>query len=123
LAGAGPQPSGPAAEDDPADVLEAGDLTLDGERFRAAWKGKAVTLTVTEFRILRSLARRPGVVKDRDALLSEAFPQDAYMGDRSVDCHIKRIRRKLCESDPGFDGIETVYGLGYRWRDGGRGEG
>jgi len=116
-------PDGPAAGDDPSETVQAGGLTLDGARFRAEWNGTAVKLTVTEFRILRCLARRPGVVKDRDALLAEAFPQDAYMGDRSVDCHIKRIRRKLGGADSGFDGIETVYGLGYRWRDGNRGEG
>ena len=57
-------------------------------------------------------------MRSREELLSAAFPQDAYMSDRTVDCHIKRIRRKLMETDPGFDGIETIYGLGYRWRGG-----
>ena len=75
-----------------------------------------VRLTVTEFRILASLAREPGVVRSREQLLAEAFPQDAYMSDRTVDCHIKRIRKKLEDADAGFDAIETLYGLGYRWR-------
>jgi two-component system response regulator ChvI len=101
-----------------ADPVSSGLLSLDARRFTAAWDGHPVRLTVTEFRILASLVRQPGFVRSREQLLAEAFPQDSYMSDRTVDCHIKRIRRKLAEAAPGFDGIETLYGLGYRWREG-----
>ncbi len=105
--------SAPSAED----VVAAGPLHLDAERFAVSWKGSSVKLTVTEFRILAALARMPGYVRSREDLLAAAFPQDSYMSDRTVDCHIKRIRKKLADADPGCDGIETVYGLGYRWRE------
>jgi two-component system response regulator ChvI len=98
------------------DNVAVGSLTLDTERFTAAWKGSPVRLTVTEFRILHALARQPGYVRTREQLLAEAFPHDAYMSDRTIDCHIRRIRGKLEELDDGYDGIETLYGLGYRLR-------
>ncbi len=98
------------------DNVAVGSLTLDTERFTAAWKGSPVRLTVTEFRILHALARQPGYVRTREQLLAEAFPHDAYMSDRTIDCHIRRIRGKLEELDVGYDGIETLYGLGYRLR-------
>ena len=91
-----------------------GDLLLDPPRLAASWRGVPVRLTVTEFRILASLARDPGVVRTREQLLAAAFPLDAAMSDRTVDTHVKRIRRKLEEADAGFDAIEAVYGLGYR---------
>jgi two-component system response regulator ChvI len=103
-----------------ADTVAAGPLVMDADRFTASWKGEPIRLTVTEFRILASLARGPGFVRSREDLLEAAFPHDAYMSDRTVDCHIKRVRRKLEEADPAFDGIETVYGLGYRWREAAR---
>jgi DNA-binding response OmpR family regulator len=103
----------PSAED----IVAAGPLHLDAERFTVSWKGSSIKLTVTEFRILAALARMPGYVRSREDLLAAAFPQDSYMSDRTVDCHIKRIRKKLADADPGCDGIETVYGLGYRWRE------
>jgi two-component system response regulator ChvI len=103
----------PSAED----IVAAGPLNLDAERFAVSWKGSSIKLTVTEFRILAALARMPGYVRSREDLLAAAFPQDSYMSDRTVDCHIKRIRKKLADADPGCDGIETVYGLGYRWRE------
>jgi len=103
----------PSAED----VVAAGPLHLDAERFAVSWKGSSIKLTVTEFRILAALARMPGYVRSREDLLAAAFPQDSYMSDRTVDCHIKRIRKKLADADPGCDGIQTVYGLGYRWRE------
>jgi DNA-binding response OmpR family regulator len=103
----------PTAED----AVAAGPLHLDVERFAVSWKGSPLKLTVTEFRILAALARMPGYVRSREDLLAAAFPQDSYMSDRTVDCHIKRIRKKLADADPGCDGIETVYGLGYRWRE------
>jgi len=99
-----------------ADVVSVGFLNLDTRRYTAAWKGSALRLTVTEFRILHALARQPGYVRTREQLLAEAFPQDAYMSDRTIDCHIRRIRGKLEDLEDGFDGIETLYGLGYRLR-------
>jgi two-component system response regulator ChvI len=89
---------------------------MDAKRFAASWKSRTVRLTVTEFRILNALARQPGYVRTREQLLAEAFPQDSYMSDRTIDCHIRRIRAKLENVDKGFDGIETLYGLGYRLR-------
>ena len=99
-----------------AGPVVVGPLTLDTRRFIAEWKGSPVRLTVTEFRILHALARQPGYVRTREQLLSEAFPQDSYMSDRTIDCHIRRIRGKLEDLDEAFDGIETLYGLGYRFR-------
>ncbi len=103
--------------------IEAGDLVLDLDRHEARWAGAALGLTVTEFRILRALARRPGHVKTRDQLMTEAYPDDAYVAERTIDSHIKRLRRKLAGASsegPSSDGapevIETVYGLGYRFR-------
>jgi two-component system response regulator ChvI len=98
------------------DTLRVGPLSLDTRRFTAAWDETPVRLTVTEFRILHALARQPGYVRTREQLLAEAFPHDSYMSDRTIDCHIRRIRGKLEELDEGFDGIETLYGLGYRLR-------
>ena len=95
--------------------LRVGALELDGPRHTARWKEQAVRLTVTEFRMLQCLARQPGVVKTREQLLAEGFPHDQYMSDRTVDTHIKRLRRKLAAADPDFDGIQTIYGLGYRY--------
>jgi two-component system response regulator ChvI len=97
------------------ELLRVGPLELDGPRHTARWKDRAVRLTVTEFRMLQCLARQPGVVKTREQLLAEGFPHDQYMSDRTVDTHIKRLRRKLAEADPAFAGIETIYGLGYRY--------
>ena len=96
--------------------VSSGPLTLDARRFTASWNGQPVRFTVTEFRILHALARQEGFVKTREQLLAEAFPQDSSMSDRTIDCHIRRIRAKLQLIDDGFDGIETLYGLGYRWR-------
>lgn len=100
-----------------ARVLRAGPLVLDSDRHEARWGEEPLRLTVTEFRVLRSLARHPGHVKTRDQLLAEAYPEDAYVADRTVDSHIKRLRRKLEAADPAADPIETVYGLGYRFRE------
>ena len=79
------------------------------------WDDKAVTLTVTEFLILEALAQRPGVVKSRNQLLDVAYQDDVYVDDRTIDSHIKRIRRKFRGADPEFDAIETLYGVGYRF--------
>jgi two-component system response regulator ChvI len=97
-------------------ILEAGRLRLDLRRYQAHWAGVAVPLTVTEFLLLQALARHPGHVKTRAQLLEEGYPHDAYASDRTIDSHVKRLRKKLVEADPQFDSIETVYGLGYRFR-------
>ena len=108
----------PVGREPPAEEpVATGALVLDTRKFTAEYAGRPVRLTVTEFRILASLAREPGVVRSREQLLADAFPQDAYMSDRTVDCHIKRIRKKMAEAETGFDGVETLYGLGYRWRE------
>jgi len=112
----GPRAPEAAREGTETDIVNVGPLSLDTRRFTAAWNNAPVRLTVTEFRILHSLARQPGYVRTREQLLAEAFPHDAYMSDRTIDCHIRRIRGKLEDLDEGFDGIETLYGLGYRLR-------
>jgi two-component system response regulator ChvI len=96
-------------------LLEAGSLRLDLQRYTAAWKGREVALTVTEFLLLQALARHPGHVKTRDQLMQHAYPDNTFVSDRTIDSHVKRVRRKLEEIDPAFASIETVYGLGYRF--------
>jgi two-component system response regulator ChvI len=100
--------------------LERGQLVMDQERHTCTWKGEPVTLTVTEFLILHSLAQRPGVVKSRDALMDSAYDEQVYVDDRTIDSHIKRLRKKFKAVDDDFDMIETLYGVGYRFRDTGR---
>jgi two-component system response regulator ChvI len=97
--------------------LREGELELDLQRYTVRWKGRAVTLTVTEFMMLHALVRYPGHVKTRKQLHQDGYPHDAYVSDRTIDSHIKRLRRKLEDVDPLFDRIETVYGLGYRYRE------
>lgn len=97
------------------DTIECGSLHLDVQRFTLHWKNTHVPLTVTEFRILQALIAHPGHVKTRQNLMEKAFPHDGFMSDRTVDCHIKRLRKKISAVDPGFAGIETIYGLGYRF--------
>ena len=92
-----------------------GRLTMDPARHKVEWDGKPVTLTVTEFLILETLAQRPGVVKSRNQLLDVAYHDDVYVDDRTIDSHIKRIRRKFRAIAPDFDAIETLYGVGYRF--------
>lgn len=98
-------------------ALTAGELVLDEDRCYASWRGKALALTVTEFRILRCLAEQPGYIKSRDQLMAAAFPEDNFPNDRAADSHIKRIRKKLLDLDRDFTELEAVYGLGYRWRE------
>jgi two-component system, OmpR family, response regulator ChvI len=98
-------------------ILDCGSLRLDLRRYQASWHGKPLPLTVTEFTLLHALVRHPGHVKTRAQLLEEGYPNDAYVSDRTIDSHIKRLRRKLADADPEFAGIETVYGLGYRYRE------
>jgi two-component system response regulator ChvI len=106
------------AQPDPEQpLLERGRLTMDPARHKVVWNGKDVVLTVTEFMILEALAQRPGVVKSRNQLLDIAYQDDVYVDDRTIDSHIKRIRRKFRAVDPQFDAIETLYGVGYRFED------
>jgi two-component system response regulator ChvI len=107
-----------ASHDQPEQpLLDRGRLTMDPARHKVRWEGKDVTLTVTEFLILEALAQRPGVVKSRNQLLDIAYHDDVYVDDRTIDSHIKRIRRKFRSVDPEFDAIETLYGVGYRFDD------
>lgn len=103
------------AEDAP---VVRGDLILDPARHAASWKGEPVTLTVTEFLLVRALAQRPGLVKSRDQLLDAAYGEGAYVDDRTIDSHIKRLRKKFKVVDADFQQIETLYGVGYKYRDG-----
>jgi two-component system response regulator ChvI len=96
-------------------LIERGRLVMDPARHKVLWDGKDVTLTVTEFLILEALAQRPGVVKSRNQLLDIAYQDDVYVDDRTIDSHIKRIRRKFRGADPEFDAIETLYGVGYKF--------
>jgi len=107
-----PEEALPEAE---APRLERGRLAMDPERHRVMWDGKSVTLTVTEFLILEALAQRPGVVKSRNQLMDVAYQDDIYVDDRTIDSHIKRLRRKFREADADFKAIETLYGVGYRF--------
>jgi two-component system response regulator ChvI len=100
------------------ELLRVGELELDLRRYTARWKGAAIPLTVTEFMILHALARRPGHVKTRDQLMTEGYPHDTFVSDRTIDSHIKRIRKKFLVIDESFEGVETVYGLGYRYTEG-----
>jgi len=103
-------------EPEPA-PLDRGRLVMDPARHKVVWKGRDVSLTVTEFLILEALAQRPGVVKTRNQLLDVAYHDDVYVDDRTIDSHIKRMRRKFRAIDPEFDAIETLYGAGYKFED------
>ena len=94
-----------------------GRLSMDPARHRVSWDGRDVTLTVTEFMILEALAQRPGVVKSRNQLMDVAYQDDIYVDDRTIDSHIKRMRRKFREVDGAFKAIETLYGVGYRFAE------
>jgi two-component system response regulator ChvI len=106
---------GDGVREAPDRPLVVGELTLDPLRLSAAWKGSPVMLTVTEFLLLQSLVRRPGVVRTREQLMEDAYPDRVSVSDRTIDSHVKRIRRKFAAVDPSFDGIEGVYGAGYRY--------
>ncbi|MGB8527667.1 MAG: response regulator transcription factor [Rhodoplanes sp.] len=108
---------GPPKETASAKVLERGQLRIDPERHTCTWKGKAVSLTVTEFLILQALAQRPGAVKSRNALMDAAYDDQVYVDDRTIDSHIKRLRKKFKQTDDDFDMIDTLYGVGYRFRE------
>ena len=111
-----PRDTGTVVEDK-SKVLERGKLKMDPERHTCVWDNRPVTLTVTEFLILQSLAARPGVVKSRDALMDAAYDDQVYVDDRTIDSHIKRLRKKFKAVDSSFDVIETLYGVGYRFKE------
>ena len=118
--------SGPVREADPEEeprapdgpLIERGRLAMDPARHRVTWDGRPVSLTVTEFLILECLAQRPGVIKSRNQLMDAAYPDDVFVDDRTVDSHIKRMRRKFRSIDNEFGAIETLYGAGYSFADG-----
>lgn len=113
--------SGTQSKSGSEDVIKSmkrGRLRLDVDRHECLWDGEIVNLTITEFYILQSLAARPGFVKSRDALMDAAYDEQIYVDDRTIDSHIKRLRRKFKAVAPDFDAIETLYGVGYRFREG-----
>ncbi|RJY10116.1 response regulator transcription factor [Aurantiacibacter aquimixticola] len=117
----GHEPAPPASgEDNPSatDMIVRGRLSMDPARHQVTWDRRAVSLTVTEFLILEALAQRPGVIKSRNQLMDAAYPDDVFVDDRTVDSHIKRLRRKFRSVDPEFGAIETLYGAGYSFSDG-----
>jgi two-component system response regulator ChvI len=97
------------------DTIECGEMRIDRLRFTATWREQSLPLTVTEFRMLQALIAQPGHVKTRRQLIREAYPDDTYVSERTVDTHIKRIRKKLVQVDPDFSAVESIYGLGYRY--------
>ena len=97
--------------------IERGELRLDLDRHTCRWKGEPVNLTVTEFLLLKELAQRPGHVKSRNQLMDAAYGESVYVDDRTIDSHIKRLRKKFRAADSGFREIETLYGIGYRYRE------
>ena len=115
------QPGGhaePMAQSGDGAMLDRGRLVMDPARHAVTWDGLPVSLTVTEFLLLEALASRPGVIKSRNQLMDAAYPDDVFVDDRTVDSHIKRMRRKFRASDPEFSAINTLYGAGYSFDDG-----
>ncbi|MEE4450265.1 response regulator transcription factor [Novosphingobium resinovorum] len=106
------------AEVEVPDPIARGRLSLDPARHQVTWEGRPVSLTVTEFLILEALALRPGIVKSRNQLMDAAYSDDVYVDDRTIDSHIKRLRRKFRAVDPEFAAIDTLYGAGYSFADG-----
>ncbi|WP_171125242.1 MULTISPECIES: response regulator transcription factor [unclassified Ruegeria] len=100
-----------------AKVMERGELRMDPLRHAVSWKGTDVSLTVTEFLLLQALAQRPGFVKSRDQLMDVAYDDQVYVDDRTIDSHIKRLRKKMRVADSEFSAIETLYGIGYRYNE------
>ncbi len=98
-------------------VMVRGQLTMDPLRHAVSWKGQDVSLTVTEFLLLQALAQRPGFVKSRDQLMDVAYDDQVYVDDRTIDSHIKRLRKKMRMADDEFSAIETLYGIGYRYNE------
>ncbi len=107
-------------EDGPKEAAERvlrGHLELDDSRHLCTWKGKPVNLTVTEYLLVKALALRPGHVKNRDQLIDMAYGENIYVDDRTIDSHIKRVRKKFKQVDDDFNHIETLYGIGYRYKE------
>lgn len=98
-------------------IIVRGRLVMDPDRHQVSWDGEDISLTVTEFLILEALAQRPGFVKSRDQLMDTAYQDDVYVDDRTIDSHIKRLRRKFRQVDNQFKSIETLYGIGYRFAE------
>jgi two-component system response regulator ChvI len=98
-------------------VIVRGDLTLDETKHTCHWKGKDIQLTVTEFLLVKALALRPGMVKNRDQLIDAAYGENIYVDDRTIDSHVKRVRKKFRQVDGDFEQIETLYGIGYRYKE------
>src|SRR5229473_1948300 len=113
------EPKDPTAapKEPDARALDRGLLRMDPERHTCTWKNEPVTLTVTEFLILQALATRPGVVKSRNALMDAAYDDQVYVDDRTIDSHIKRLRKKFKVVDDDFEMIETLYRVGYRFKE------
>ena len=106
-----------ASEADDTTIMVRGPLSMDPMRHGVTWRGIAVSLTVTEFALLKALAVRPGFVKSRDQLMNVAYDDQVYVDDRTIDSHIKRLRKKMRRVDGDFDAIETLYGIGYRYNE------
>ena len=98
-------------------VITRGDLTLDETKHACLWTGKPIQLTVTEFLLVKALALRPGMVKNRDQLIDAAYGENIYVDDRTIDSHVKRVRKKFRDTDDDFQQIETLYGIGYRYKE------
>lgn len=99
------------------EIITRGELVLDDGRHICTWKGKRVNLTVTEYLLVKALAQRPGHVKNRDQLMDMAYGENIYVDDRTIDSHIKRVRKKFKDVDDDFSQIETLYGVGYRYKE------
>jgi two-component system response regulator ChvI len=110
-------PVSSSASSNSKSIIDRGALVMDDERHTCTWMGKHVVLTVTEFLILQALAMRPGVVKSRNALMDAAYDDQVYVDDRTIDSHVKRLRKKFKIVDDNFDMIETLYGVGYRFKE------
>ncbi|MBK0400075.1 response regulator transcription factor [Limibaculum sp. M0105] len=108
---------GPVERTETEKILRRGKLEMDPMRHSTTWDGQPVTLTVTEFLILHALAQRPGFVKSRDQLMDAAYDDQVYVDDRTIDSHIKRIRKKFRDVADEFNAIETLYGVGYRYKE------
>ena len=108
---------GGGPEKSPEAAITRGELILDPNRHLCTWKNAPVELTVTEFLLLKSLAQRPGHVKSRDQLMDSAYGENIYVDDRTIDSHIKRLRKKFKATDDDFEMIETLYGVGYRFKE------
>ena len=109
--------SGEKGDTEASKMMVRGELTMDPLRHAVTWKGQDVSLTVTEFLLLQALAQRPGFVKSRDQLMDVAYDDQVYVDDRTIDSHIKRLRKKLRMVDSEFSAIETLYGIGYRYNE------